>query len=155
MVKRLLKDKKSAILSLFNVTEELRKHKIIRSTKIYGDIAEYICAELLDLKLESSQRQASYDATDASGQKYQIKFNNSSEKTNQEIGDKSYNFLLLVITSESRLFDKKQSGAFICIYRYTLNELAKKKRYIAKKFIAANLPILKLDSMLNVIPKIQ
>ena|SRR5574344_584636 len=147
-------DSKKEIKNLFNITKKLKASGIIRSTKVFSDVSEYLCKEHLKLKLSESQRQEGFDAVDGRRKKYQIKFNNSKEKTNQDIGNPGkYDYLLLVITNESKLFDTNRTG-FICIYRIEASELIGKK-YIAKTYIAELKPILELDKNLDLIPNMR
>ena len=117
------------------MNSELINNKIIRSSKYTADIAEYLSKEIYNLKLCDNQREFGFDAQDSFGKKYQIKINNSSKKTNQSVGDTNqYDFLLLLITRNSRLFNVKYINSFITIYRIP-KELIDEKKYIAKTII--------------------
>jgi hypothetical protein len=142
--------KKDSIRMFFETVERLKDEEIIRSTKYLGDIAEYICQELYALTLSSSQREIGFDASDIDGNTYQIKINNSSEKTNQDIGDISvYNNLLLIVTSNSLLFDSTYPNAFMLIYNIPSNTLT--GNAVAKTILRGLRPDKMLDRNLNII----
>ncbi|QTV06740.1 hypothetical protein [Faecalibacter bovis] len=114
---------KIQLISFFDSTKKLKENQIIRSSNFSGDIAEYLCQEIYGLTLCENQREIGYDAV-KDGIKYQIKINNSSQKTNQGIGNPSeYNYLLLLITSESKLFNPKYDNYFITIYKIENKDL--------------------------------
>lgn len=148
------KKEKSLILNFFQITEELRKEQIINSSRYLGDIAEYICETIYSLKLRDNKREIGYDAVDLETEKikYQIKINNSTEKTNQHIGNKEhYNYLLLLITSDSKLYSSNLKHK-IAVYKFAKEDLPKTKN-IAKTFISKFEPELYLDENLNIIKK--
>jgi hypothetical protein len=143
---------KSLIINFFKITEELRKEKIINSSRYLGDIAEYICEYIYLLKLCDNKRERGHDAVDCkTGKiKYQIKINNSTEKTNQDIGKKEhYDYLLLLITSSSKLYTSNPNYK-IAIYKFSKEDLITEK-YISKGFISQFKPELHLDENLNII----
>jgi len=143
---------KSLIKQFFELTTELRNEKIINSSRYLGDIAEYICEKRYSLKLCDSKREIGHDAVDSeTGKiKYQIKINNSTEKTNQDIGNKEhYDYLLLLITSDSKLYSSNIKHK-IALYKIAKEDLPKGK-YIAKSFISKFEPELYLDENLNII----
>ena len=143
---------KSLIKQFFELTTELRNEKIINSSRYLGDIAEYICEKKYLLKLCKNKREKGYDAVDSeTGKiKYQIKINNSTEKTNQDIGNKEhYNYLLLLITSDSKLYSSNLKHKIV-VYKFSKKDLPKGK-YIAKSFISQFEPELYLDENLNII----
>lgn len=139
------------LMVFFETVEELKKNKIIRSSKYTADIAEYICSILFNLKLCPNQREVGYDALDLEGNEVQIKINNSSEKTNQEIGNKiKYKYLILVITLNSKMYNKNYFPANFLIYKINSLDLNSDK-YIAKNFIKSLIPDFKLSNKLEVI----
>lgn len=128
-------DTKSLLKSFFNSTDELIDKKIIRSSKYTADVAEYLSEKIYNLKLCDNQREIGFDGEDKQKNKYQIKINNSSQKTNQEIGDiEFYDYLILMITSNSRLFDKRFDQHFITVYKINRKNLTHGK-YIAKTYL--------------------
>ena len=87
--------------------------------------------------LNESQREVGYDATDKFKNKYQIKFNNSKEMTNQKIGTPNkYDTLLLIITNQSKLFNASLKS-FIAIYKISSKNVCGKDS-IAKKIYIRN-----------------
>lgn len=144
------KIKKDSIRKFFETVETLKNEDIIRSSKYLGDIAEYICQELYTLQLNLNQRETGYDATDDIGNTYQIKINNSSEKTNQDIGDPSvYTNLLLIITNNSKLFDTRYENVFMLIYNIPSNTL--NGNYISKTKLSEIQPDRILNEKLDII----
>jgi hypothetical protein len=142
--------KKDSIRIFFETVQNLKDEKIIRSSKYSGDIGEYICQELYGLNLSVNQREVGYDALDSNNTKYQIKVNNSVQKTNQDIGNiSSYDRLLLLVTNESRMFDKRYENAFMLIYNIPVHELS--GNYIAKSALRFIRPDKFLDRELNII----
>lgn len=125
----------SLLQSFFNSTEELIEQKIIRSSKYTADVAEYLSEKIYNLELCNNQREIGFDGTDKEGKKYQIKINNSTQKTNQDIGNiEHYDYLILMLTSNSRLFDKKFDKHFITVYKID-RQFLKDRKYIAKTYI--------------------
>lgn len=142
----------SLLKSFFHSTDELIKQKIIRSSKYTADVAEYLSEKIYDLKLCDNQREIGYDGEDQDGMKYQIKINNSSQKTNQDIGNIThYDFLLLMITSNSRLFDKKFDEHFITVYKID-KQFLKDRKYIAKTYIQSIQPEYLISHEFEIIP---
>ncbi|WP_299798543.1 hypothetical protein [uncultured Maribacter sp.] len=140
------KKTKALLKSFFKSTDDLIDRKIIRSSKYTADIAEYLCQEIYSLTLCESQREPGYDGCDKDGKTYQIKINNSKQKTNQEIGNpKYYDFLLLMITSNSKLFDLSLEDTFIAVYKINSDKLLGRK-YIAKKEINQSRPEYLIDN---------
>lgn len=142
---------KNSLISFFSSTDVLIEQRIIRSSKYSADIAEYLCAKLFDLKLCESQREVGYDAFDVQGNKVQIKINNSTRKTNQDIGSKAaYDYLYLVVTANSLMFNSQFRDAFMLIYIIPSKEIAG-ERYIAKGFIKNLTPTLLLNDKFEIL----
>ncbi len=140
------------IKTFFRSVNNLESKKVIRSSKYLGDIGEFICSRIFHLTLNIDQRAVGHDAVDENQQKVQIKINNSSQKTNQDIGDpNTYDYLLLVITNNSKMFDLKYYGYFMLVYKINCHDLEGK--YIAKNFLKSLLPIKILDNNLEVVQK--
>lgn len=126
---------KTLLKEFFISTDKLIGRKIIRSSKYTADIAEYLSQEIYELTLCNSQREPDYDGKDKKGKTYQIKINNSKRKTNQEIGNpKKYDFLILMITANSKLFNPNFQDSFIAVYKLECKKLHGHK-YIAKEYI--------------------
>ena len=134
------KDTRVLLKQFFSSTDDLIEKGIIRSSKYTADIAEYLCQEIYELTLCKSQREPGFDGKDKNNKVYQIKINNSKKKTNQEIGNPNqYDFFLLMITSNSKLFDNRLKDTFIAIYKLN-SEILLERKYIAKKVIFALKP---------------
>ncbi|MET3019383.1 hypothetical protein [Flavobacterium hydatis] len=142
---------KTSLSSFFKSTNVLIEKEIIRSSKYTADIAEYLCGKLFGLTLNENQRAVGHDALDIQGNKIQIKINNSSKKTNQDVGNKSeYDFLYLVVTSNSLMFNTKYSNVFLLFYVIASEDIPGDK-YIAKNFIKSLKPAIALDSQFEII----
>ncbi len=142
---------KNSLRTFFSSVKILADNEIIRSSKYSADIAEFICSKFYDLELCQNQRQIGYDALDKNKRKIQIKINNSSKKTNQSIGDKAqYDDLYLLVTSNSLLFNRTFSNAFLLLYKIPVSSIPGDK-YIAKTLIQALKPNLKMDNNFDII----
>lgn len=144
-------DVKTSLYNFFSSTTVLMDRNIIRSSKYSADIAEYICSKLFGLTLCESQREIGYDAYDLKGSKVQIKINNSTKKTNQDIGNKAaYDYLYLVVTANSLMFNSQFRDAFMLIYIIPSYEIAG-EQYIAKGFIKKLTPAIILNDKFEII----
>ena len=145
-------DTQFLLQSFFKSTDELIEKRIIRSSKYTADVAEYLSEKMYDLKLCDNQREIGFDGEDKVGKKYQIKINNSTQKTNQEIGDiEHYDYLILMLTSNSRLFNKKFNEHFITVYKINKKFLQDRK-YIAKTYIQNLEPEYLISNEFEIIP---
>jgi len=75
-------DQKSAIKDFFKAANSLKSLRIIRSTSYVGNIAEFVCANLYNVKLSDSQREEGLDGVDSKGRNIEIKFHNGVSGTN-------------------------------------------------------------------------
>lgn len=134
-------NEKKLIESFFELEDRLKDASVLKSTRHLGDIAEFLCADLYNLTLSKSKIQEGYDAKDKKKVKYQIKINNSSERTNQPTGaPDEYDFLLLVVTKNSKLWQFSNSDTyFATVYRIKSKELQNKK-YVGKRFLEGHTP---------------
>jgi len=84
--------------------EKLRKLKIIRSKNITGDIGEFLAMKLHPgLILVDRKNNPGYDALDPNEKKYQIKYSDSKESENIDLGDPSeYDYLIIILGSNSK-----------------------------------------------------
>ncbi len=140
---------KNVLKNYFSATDDLMDKGIIRSSKYIADIAEYLCQEIYGITLCENQRKPGYDGVDKGNKKYQIKMNNSKKRTNQYIGNpQKYDFLLLMITSNSKLFIPSIEDTFISVYRINSKNLLGRK-YIAKKYIRQETPEFTIDNDFN------
>lgn len=140
------KNEKDTLKLFFEIVENLKTFEIIRSSKYLGDIAEHICEKFYPIELSKNQKEKGFDAIDKNnGKIYQIKINNSAQKTNQIVGNKSsYNILLLLVTKNSLLFNSSDKNVFIAIYNIPSKSIT--GNYIAKTFLNKLSPDKLLDS---------
>lgn len=142
----------SLLKSFFKSTDELIEKKIIRSSKYTADVAEYLSERIYNLELCNNQREIGFDGTDKEGNKYQIKINNSTQKTNQDIGNIAhYRYLILMLTSNSRLFDKRFDEHFITVYKID-RQFLKNRKYIAKTYLQNIEPEYLISTEFEIIP---
>jgi hypothetical protein len=126
---------KTLIKKFFDITKKLSENRIIRSSKYLGDIGEYLAADIYQIDLDGNQKNRDFDGIDKEGKKCQIKINNSKKSTNKEIGNPEYyDYLVLLVTKDSYLYDNKYSDYFICVYRIESKRL-KGKKYLAKELL--------------------
>jgi len=106
---------------------------------------------IYNLKLCGNQRQEYYDAVDEKSKKtFQIKINNSTEKTNQDVGKPEfYDYLVLLITEKSNLFDPTYQSQFITVYKFSGKSL-EGREYIAKNGIHGSKPEYLIDRKFNI-----
>jgi len=109
---------KDSINEFFNVVNKLKENGLFTSDKFLGDIGERICESLYSLQLCESGRQSGHDGVCNEGFKYQIKFHNSSKRTNIALGNPDkYDFVLVVIGPESKM--KNFIGNKLAIYKFS------------------------------------
>lgn len=75
-------NQKQAIKNFFKSTKILKELNVIRSSTYTGDIAEFVCAEKLNITLSESQRQSGLDGTDSTGREVQIKYHGGEVRNN-------------------------------------------------------------------------
>ncbi|CAE6732431.1 hypothetical protein [Paraburkholderia nemoris] len=91
-----------AIDAFFSAVEGLRQLGVVRSSKYLGDIAEFLCCNLLGMELATNKRQAGYDGL-IQGLKCQVKFSGGASNT-VDLGDpKAYDILVIVLGPDSAL----------------------------------------------------
>ncbi len=124
-------DHKQKILlkKFFETLQELRTIGIVRSDVILGDIGEFLCTVVFQgLKLVSEKTNKGYDAL-YNEKKVQIKFSNSKDAKNVDLGNPSkYDELIVVLGKESvhRMNNDKDSDYLF--YRYECKEVKDKFR---------------------------
>jgi hypothetical protein len=140
------------IKTFFEQPKEMEDAKLIRSSKYLGDIGEYLASKIYGIELADNQKNQGYDGIRKDGKRFQVKLNNSKGSTNQEIGDPSkYDYLVLLITSNSLIYDEKykDSNNFACVYKICKEDLVNLE-YIAKTFIKEHTPEFLIDRDLNI-----
>lgn len=127
----------SAIAGFFASVLQLEAVGVIRSSRFLGDIGEFLCKEAFDVTLASQLRQAGHDGMDKSG-RVQIKFNNSTEGNNINVGDpKGYETLVIVVGPQSKLREDDHGPHEFRLYRYSNEDVlawkSKSNRYYCAK----------------------
>lgn len=113
----------SAISAFFDSVSKLEAVGVIRSSRFLGDIGEFLAREGFGVTLVNQLRQAGYDGTDQDG-KVQIKFNNSTEGNNINVGNpKDYETLIVVIGPRSKLREEDHGPNEFRLYRYSKGEV--------------------------------
>lgn len=91
---------------------------MIRSDKVLGDLAEWICVQRYGLVLETSGRHPGYDGV-IDERKVQVKAHNSPKGTNLSVGNPElYDELFVLIGPRSRL-RVGPAGQSFHVYRFT------------------------------------
>ncbi|OPX54099.1 hypothetical protein SAMN02745127_01525 [Oceanospirillum multiglobuliferum] len=104
----------------FELLRELRELDVIRSYNVLGDIGEYLCTVVFEnLKLVDEITNQDFDATDGQS-KIQIKFSNSSDGKNIDLGKPGkYDELIVVLGANSvHRHTEDKDGEYV-FYRYT------------------------------------
>lgn len=126
---------KTKLHQFYELIKELRNEGIVRSDNIFGDIGEYLCTQIYpNLTLVQSKTNPGYDATEE-GKKIQIKFSDSCNAKNINVGKPDeYDVLIVVLGPNSVHRYKKEDCSRkgkILFYRYTNQDV--KKKFITKK----------------------
>lgn len=96
-------DHRTLIRAYFDCTSKLVDAGLIRSDKVLGDLAEWICVRRFGLVLETSGRHPGYDGL-IENSKVQVKAHNSPKGTNLSVGNPDhYDELIVLIGPRSRL----------------------------------------------------
>ena len=94
---------KELLRNFFGFTANLIEAGIVRSDKVLGDIAEWLCVKNFDLVLCQSGRHPGFDGHIGS-RRVQVKMHNSPEGNNLSVGKPSaYDELIVVIGPRSKL----------------------------------------------------
>jgi len=134
-------NEKKLINNFFQSVEALHKSKIIRSDKVLGDFAEWLCVKKYGLVLATSGRNVGFDGL-IGKLKVQVKAHNSPKGTNLSVGNPDkYDMVYVIIGKNSCLRDVSK-GDGIHIYKFTsadVNNKMKRKKgfYCAKKILKA------------------
>jgi hypothetical protein len=110
-------DQRALIRSFFACTASLQDAQIVRSDKILGDLAEWICVQRYGLDLATSGRHPGYDGVIGES-KVQVKAHNSPKGTNLSVGNPDqYDELFVLIGPRSRL-RVGPAGQTFHVYRF-------------------------------------
>ncbi len=115
----------------FKMPQKLKDAGIVRSKKILGDIGEFLCTKVYsNLELASQKNQKGYDAT-RNGKKIQIKFSDSSDAKNINLGNPSeYDEVIVVLgvnSSHRYSHECASRKGKILFYGFTKKEVEKFK----------------------------
>lgn len=114
-------NQKSAIIKFSSAVEELRDAGVVRSHRYLGDLAEFLCADALDITLSDNLREVGHDGI-RYGVKVQVKYG-GGKKTNIDLGDPtSYEEIYIVLGKESVVRSRGQKGDFL-VYKLTSAEV--------------------------------
>ncbi|MEN3111992.1 DUF6998 domain-containing protein [Uliginosibacterium paludis] len=112
-----------AITGFFDSVSQLEAVGVIRSSRFLGDIGEFLAKEGFGVTLVNQLRQTGHDGTDQDG-KVQIKFNNSTEGNNINVGNpKDYETLIVVIGPQSKLREEGHGPNEFRLYRYSKRDV--------------------------------
>ena len=113
---------KKLLRHFFGFTANLIEAGIVRSDKILGDIAEWLCVKNFGLVLCQSSRQTGFDGYIGTS-KVQVKMHNSPEGTNLSVGTPSaYDELIVIIGPRSKLRINDVENCFLA-YRFSSEEV--------------------------------
>lgn len=115
---------KQDIRDFFAILKKLKESKIIRSDVIFGDIGEFLCTNVFDgLKLTEHKTNEGYDAF-FNEKKIQIKFSNSTDATNIDLGNPSqYEELIVVLGKQSAHRMKDDHNSDYLFYKFSRHEV--------------------------------
>lgn len=116
-----------AIEDFYKATDRLRALNVIRSDRFLGDIAEFLVASKLQLKLTDNKRERGYDGT-SDNTKIEVKYNGGSSNTVNCGRPESYDELVVVLGPKSALRDKSLSDPYL-FYRIPTSVVALKARH--------------------------
>ncbi|WP_405341361.1 DUF6998 domain-containing protein [Fibrobacter sp.] len=109
----------------YEALSELEQLEIIRSKNITGDIGEFLALQFYPgLKLVERQNNPDFDAVDADGTKYQIKYSDSSKTENIDIGNPlKYDKLIVILGPNSK--HKQDDSNLFSAYVFSKTDLEK------------------------------
>lgn len=95
-------EQKDAITNFYKAIKLLKEKNVIRSKIVFGDIGEFLATIVFkNLTLVKEKTQSGYDAT-IEQKKVQIKFSDSFDTKNINLGDPNmYDELIVILTKES------------------------------------------------------
>lgn len=95
---------------------------MIRSDKVLGDLAEWICVEFYGVSLATSGRNPGYDGV-IGERKVQVKAHNSPKGTNLNVGNPDKYDELIVLIGPRSLLRVGPSGQTFHVYRFTADHV--------------------------------
>lgn len=118
------KEQKIALQNFFQCLDVLKKMNIVRSDVILGDIGEFLCTIAFPgLRLVPEKTKEGYDAL-CNNKKIQIKYSNSSDAKNIDLGkpDK-YQELIVILGKNSAHRKNDEPDVDFVFYRYSSSEV--------------------------------
>ena len=118
---------KPLLKKFFKTLKGLRNAGIVRSDVILGDIGEFLCTVVFrGLVLVPDKTNVGYDAV-YNEKRIQIKYSNSKDTKNIDLGDPSkYDELIVVLGNESAHRMNNDNDADFLFYRYESSEVKDK-----------------------------
>lgn len=110
---------KQAIKQFFDAVELLKEAGVIRSDVVFGDIGEFLCTELFQgLSLVEERTNEGFDGY-LNCNKVQIKYSNSPDAKNIDLGDpEKYQILIVVLGKNSAHRRDNEPDADYLFYKY-------------------------------------
>ena len=129
-------DEQSALIrGYFACAASLLDAQMVRSDKILGDLAEWMCVQRYGLVLETSGRHPGYDGV-IGERKVQVKAHNSPQGTNLSVGNPGqYDELFVLIGPRSRL-RLGPAGQTFHVYRFTARHVEENFRHLSGCYCA-------------------
>ena len=133
-------DQEFAIAQFFQAVERLEGLGVIRSSRVLGDIGEFLCADTLGTVLVDELRLPGHDGTHE-GKRVQVKFSNSPTGNNINVGHpNTYEELVVVLGPKSKLREVGHAPGEFRFYRFSSEEVKlwrtqKESFYCAKERI--------------------
>ncbi|MFI8574915.1 DUF6998 domain-containing protein [Rossellomorea aquimaris] len=151
-------NQKNKIKNFFHAANSLKSLGIIRSTNYVGNIAEFMCANLYNLKLSESQREEGLDGIDSKGRKLEIKFHNGTSSTNiimsKYSNSQNFNDLIVMLGPLSKI--RTNNLPEMTYATYKIKDYSYKKHgNIAKTLLTEVGPDFILDEDLEVLKQSQ
>lgn len=128
-------EEKCLVQGFFDSVAKLQDAGIVRSDKVLGDLAEWICVRQYGLVLETSGRHPGYDGL-IGNRKVQVKAHNSPKGTNLNVGmPEKYDELFVLIGPRSRL-RVGPPGRDFHVYRFAAAEVQATLRRVSGCYCA-------------------
>ena len=119
--------KANSIKIFYQTIDLLKSLNVIRSDSVFGDIGEYLCTLVFDeLELVPEKTNEGFDAK-IENKKIQIKFSNSKDAKNIDLGSPDkYDILIVVLGKNSAHRMVDDSNEDFIFYKYTSEEVKQK-----------------------------
>ena len=123
-------EQKDAITNFYKAIKLLKEKNVIRSKIVFGDIGEFLATIVFkNLTLVKEKTQSVYDAT-IEQKKVQIKFSDSFDTKNINLGDPNmYDELIVILTKESSHIFKDDKNLKKDFYFYHFTNIEVKEKF--------------------------